>query len=516
MLNRIAENCKSWNVDYRTSILSFVVIILFLKLLFKDRRKELLSKIPGPQAFPIIGNLLQISKPREKLLSDVLDRCKTYGKLHAIWLGSTPVVGTNDPEYVQNILHTSKNLDKGFAYKFVRPFLGSGILVSNSQSWAIQRKMLTPAFHFQILDSFWGVFTEQGKILIQKLDEKAEAGEVFDVYNYIKYFALDVICETAMGVNVHAQKSIDLKYTQSVLRITAIVLERINKLWLHPNFIFNKTSLGKEHQMHLDITKDFVDNIIRERKKVRQQNGSAKNDEKKVDIRKRKLAFLDLLLETQAEGKYQLTDEEIREEVDNIVFAGHDTTTASITWAIYLIGLHRDVQENLYNEQKEIMGSDTQRPITQEDITKMNLLDRVIKESLRMYPSVPLISRVLEEDSKFGDYIIPKGTTVSVQIFALHRNPNIYPDPDKFDPDRFLPQNVERRHNYAFVPFSAGPRNCIGKRLALMEEKFVLSTLIRRYVIESVDKPTDIKLLPEVILRPHNGINITLKRRPDV
>lgn len=112
---------------------------------------------------------------------------------------------------------------------------------------------------------------------------------------------------------------------------------------------------------------------------------------------------------------------------------------------------------------KSILGDDPERKITMQDLGEMKLLERVIKEALRLYPSVPFIQRLLDEDVKVGEYLVPKDTTVNIQIYHLHRRPDIYPNPDVFDPDRFLPENSQKRHPYAYLPFSAASRNCIGE-----------------------------------------------------
>lgn len=143
----------------------------------------------------------------------------------------------------------------------------------------------------------------------------------------------------------------------------------------------------------------------------------------------------------------------------------------------------------------------------------MKYLERVIKETMRIYPSVPSIGRILSEDVQLDQYTLPKGTMVSLGIYYLHRDPRFFPDPEKFEPDRFLPENTVSRHPYAYLPFSAGPRNCVGQKFAMYEEKSVLSSIIRSYKITSVEKRDEITLIAELILRTHNGINVKLERR---
>ncbi|PSN54060.1 Cytochrome P450 4C1, partial [Blattella germanica] len=326
------------------------------------------------------------------------------------------------------ILSSSKHLDKSYGYDFLHPWLGKGLLTSTGQKWHTHRKMITPTFHFKILDSFVEVFTEKSEIMISKL-QKEVGNKGFDVYPYITKCALDIICETAMGTQIFAQDDGNSEYVRAVYDMSEITIKRLLRPWLHPDIIFKFSSLGKQHDKSLRVLHGFTSQ-------------------------------------------------------------GHDTTSAGMTWAIYLLGLHPDIQEKAFKEQEAIFQG-SQRAATMKDLNEMKYLERVLKEALRLYPSVPTIGRMTTEECKL----------------------EFFPDPEKFDPDRFLPEAVAKRHPYAYLPFSAGPRNCIGQKFALLEEKAVLSSFIRNYKVSSLDKREDLKLISELVLRPENGIRITMTAR---
>lgn len=196
-------------------------------------------------------------------------------------------------------------------------------------------------------------------------------------------------------------------------------------------------------------------------------------------------------------------------------FQGHDTTAGGISWTLYLLGLHPDVQQQVYEELESIFnGSD--RPAVLEDLHAMKYLERVIKEAMRLYPPVPSFSRILSEDIELDHYTLPKETMIRIGVYYLHRDPRFFPEPEKFLPDRFLPENTVSRHPFAYIPFSAGPRNCLGQKFALYEEKSVLSSILRNFKITSIEKREELKLISEVILKSHNGINVKLERRQRV
>ncbi|KAB1257728.1 Cytochrome P450 4V2 [Camelus dromedarius] len=260
--------------------------------------------------------------------------------------------------------------------------------------------------------------------------------------------------------------------------------------------------------------------VITERANEMKRDEEGKWDDKDFPTRKNKCrAFLDLLLNVTDDEGNKLSHEEIREEVDTFMFEGHDTTAAAVNWSLYLLGSYPEVQKKVDNELEEIFGMfgpltrKSDRPATLEDLKKLKYLECVIKESLRLFPPVPFFARNLNEDCDVGGYKIVKGSQVIIVPYALHRDPRYFPDPEEFVPERFLPENSKGRHSYAYVPFSAGPRNCIGQKFAIMEEKTILSCILRHFWVESNQKREELGLAGELILRPSNGIWVKLKRR---
>ena len=227
--------------------------------------------------------------------------------------------------------------------------------------------------------------------------------------------------------------------------------------------------------------------------------------------RKRKLAFLDVLLEASKDGTV-LTDTDIREEVDLFMVAGHDTTTFSAAMTLYLLATFPDHQKKVQEELEEIFGESGRSP-TFTDLREMTYLTMAIKESLRLFPSIPAISRKLSQDLQLGNYQIPEQTHVILHIPLLHRDPDSFPEPDKFDPERFSPESDNGRNPYAYVPFSAGPRNCIGQKFAMMEEKVILSTILRSFKVTANVPPDELLLEPSITMKPKNGMYMLFETR---
>ena len=305
-----------------------------------------------------------------------------------------------------------------------------------------------------------------------------------------------------MGQNVNAQNDQSSEYVRAVARISELITYRFFDPLQWIDFIYLRTQKGKDYTKCLKILHEFTRRVIRER--------DAELDDSELKSNKR-IAFLDLLLKAKREDR-SITFDDIQEEVDTFMFEGHDTTAAAASWACQLVGSHPDVQKKLHEEIDSVLGQ-SDRHLTNDDLKELKYLDLVIKETLRLFPSVPYFGRVLSEDCEIGGLKVLKGETAAVGVYAVHREEKYYPDPEKFDPDRFLPENSKDRPPYAYIPFSAGRRNCIGQRFALMEEKVLLANILRKFEIKSIKTIEELEPVGDLILHPNNGIPIELKLR---
>ncbi|XP_074076953.1 cytochrome P450 4B1-like [Macrotis lagotis] len=210
------------------------------------------------------------------------------------------------------------------------------------------------------------------------------------------------------------------------------------------------------------------------------------------------------------ENKTNLSDIDLRAEVDTFMFEGHDTTTSSISWFLYCMALYPEHQHRCRKEVQEILQG--RKTLQWEDLAKMTYLTLCIKESFRLYPAVPQVYRQLNKPVTFSDgRSMPEGGLISLHIYALHRNRTVWNDPEVFDPERFTPENSSGRHPFAFMPFSAGPRNCIGQQFAMTEMKVVTALCLLHFEFSPDHTQPPIKQL-QLILRSKNGIHLNLKK----
>ncbi|XP_046451576.1 cytochrome P450 4c3-like isoform X1 [Daphnia pulex] len=491
----------------------FVLVALIKRVIFVKR----INRIPGlPCGITIIGNAPTFLVPPEEILNRLTGYVAAMQSSDPVlrsWAGPFPFFILFTAESFEVILSSRKLIDKSRDYNYLKPWLNTGLLTSTGRKWFERRKMLTPTFHFKILEDFVQVFNEQSQNLIQQLHDAIKLKNEIDVYPFITRCTLDIICDTAMGCNVDAQAKSDSEYVKAVYTMSEIVAARQSRPWIQPNILFQMSEYSSKQRKVLCVLHSFTDDVIRRSKMERMEQNTNKittqyQDDDSFVAKKKRLALLDLLLDASKNGEV-LSDLDIREEVDTFMFEGHDTTTAAINWSLLLIGSYPQVQERLNEELDRVFGG-SDRPATMADLSELKYLECCIKEALRLYPSVPIIGRKLNEDTVIHGYTLPANTTVGLMTYILHRDPKNFPDPELYQPERFFETNSRGRHPYAYVPFSAGPRNCIGQKFALMEEKVILSSIFRNFHIKALDKREELILLIELILRPRNGIRLLL------
>ncbi|GIY11493.1 cytochrome P450 4c3 [Caerostris darwini] len=431
-------------------------------------------------------------------------------QLYCTWASYAPFIIFKKAEAVEALISGTKHMKKSWSYNWLHSWLGTGLLTSYGSKWKSRRKLLNPSFHFEILKDFLPVFNEQSQVLVKHL-QKETTKDSTDIATPITLCSLDIreflhTVKTTLGVNIRAQENSESQYVKSVLRAGEIIMERMVNCWYWIDFLFNLMEAGKELNFHLKVLHDFTLSVIDEKKKKLLSRDS------ETGTKNKRKALMDVLLEHHLQTK-DLTEEDIREEVDTFAFEGHDTTSVGISWALYLIGLHKNVQGKIHEELDGIFGDDVERPVDTKDLQDMHYLECVLKESQRLFPSVPLIAREMTQDTNICGYPIPKGSTCGVFVYILHRDETVFPNPEKFDPDRFLPENCLNRHPFAYIPFSAGPRNCIGQRFAMMEEKVLVSAILRNFTLESLDPRDKLPPASELVLRSSRPIRIRIRPR---
>ncbi|XP_071647098.1 cytochrome P450 4C1-like [Temnothorax longispinosus] len=267
-----------------------------------------------------------------------------------------------------------------------------------------------------------------------------------------------------------------------------------NIFLLHEIIAERKVYHDRTNGQYLKIFKNF-DN----------DTSAKRDDAEPVRIRRKRLAMLDLLIAASRDGL--MTDSDIREEVDTFMFEGHDTTAMGLCFISALLAEHKNIQDRVRNEVNTALQKNEQK-FTMKLLQDLPYLDRCIKEALRLYPSVFAISRIAGEDVKLQSYLVPAGTFLLLNIYGVHRDPNFWSNPEEFDPDRFLPEKIRHRHPYSYLPFSAGPRNCIGQRFAMLEMKAMIAPLVHNFYLEPIDYLKNLRMQLDLVLRPAQPLRV--------
>ncbi|CAH0554674.1 unnamed protein product [Brassicogethes aeneus] len=488
----------------------FVVCFLILYVNIKKINKKWRDfyNIPGPKGHPIIANsLLLLGISKEQLFKDMRKRGLEYYPIYKLSFGTIRHVYLFSPEDFELVMSSMKHITKNEVYTFLHGWLGTGLLTSDGSKWQTRRKILTPAFHFTILQDFLNIFNEETKTLVQNLSKLSNVSNCIDVKVPITEFTLGTVAETAMGINLNKNGGIEQDYYKNAIYDYGdLMMHRMTRPWHYNHFIYGLSQTCRNEKKATTILHSFTNKVIESRKKQFQEQEHA---EKSYSTKKR-LAMLDLLLSYQRDGA-DITDDGIREEVDTFMFEGHDTTSIALCFLLMMLANEEYHQNLVYEEIMEVLGD---RTPDYNDLNNLNYMERCIKECLRLYPSVPMIGRVAgEEIQTHSGYKIPKDCQIQLNILDMHRNPNVYDNPEKFDPDRFLPENSRSRHPFAYIPFSAGPRNCIGQRFAMMELKSTLCGVLRKFKLEAVDTPEDLTFLPDLVLRTNGPIRVKFIQR---
>uniref|UniRef100_A0A4W5PQS8 aromatase n=1 Tax=Hucho hucho TaxID=62062 RepID=A0A4W5PQS8_9TELE len=480
----------SYRIHHLVAIFSLVYVILKISKLIVKRNEWIraLETFPGPPKHWLFGHVREFKEDGNDMYK-VVKWGESYPLAFQMWFGPfVSFLNIHHPDYVKTILAST----------------GDGLLVSKGQKWFRHRRLLTPGFHYDVLKPYVKLMADSAKTMLDKWETHSKSDESFDLFEHVSLMTLDSIMKCAFSSNTNCQTVGTNSYIKAVYELSDLVNVRFRNFPYHSEWIFQLSPHGYKYRKACNVAHSHTEEIIRKRKE-------ALKDEKELGRiqAKRNLDFLDILLCARDEDQQGLSDEAIRAEVDTFMFEGHDTTASGISWTLYSLACNPEHQQICRDEViSALEGRDT---MEWEDLSKIPYTTMCIKESLRLYPPVPGMSRKITKPMTFFDgRTVPEGCLIGTSIFGIHRNATVWENPNAFDPLRFLPENSAKRSPHAFVPFSAGPRNCIGQNFAMNEMKVVVAQTLKRYQLteDPMKKP---KMIPRLVLRSLNGIHLKIK-----
>ncbi|XP_067124404.1 cytochrome P450 4C1-like [Centruroides vittatus] len=369
------------------------------------------------------------------------------------------------PESAKEVLKSNSLINKDSSYDFFIPLFGkNSFFYSPDDIWRKRRRYYGPHFHLWNLNDYQNVFMEHSNLFVEKL-KKLQENEIFDVVEWTKSCSLGIVLDLIFGISLSCQTENNQEYIMALNSVMKYSLQWvINPLYWFPP-ICAMTAMGKNlkrniqilYQFHVKVFKTTKENFVKRQQRLL---GDSEHDAKEPKLKTD--ALIDVLLDLHV-NQGLMSEDDVIKEIGTLIFAAFHTTSNAVFWSLYLLGRFQEIQDKVYMELQSIFQNDTNRNITVDDLLKMKYLECVIKESMRIYPPVPIIGRKNPYELKIDDYVLPPKSTFVIGIHAIHHNPSVYENPEVFDPDRFLPENFRKLHPYAFLPFSAGPRNCLGK-----------------------------------------------------
>ena len=389
------------------------------------------------------------------------------------------------PEYIEHVFTHGDIYVKSNENKELKFLLGNGLLTSEGAFWLKQRRLIQPLFHKQRLKGFVRKIAETCDSLIAEW--KSAGSEVKDVHSEMTKLTLGIVSKTLLSTDASA----DFKKVSHALEVLMKALgQRSVSVLKFPYWVpLPKHISMKNNRKLLD---DTIEQII----------GARRADTKQYND------LLTMLMEVEdADTAERMTNVQLRDEVITIFLAGHETTANGMAFALFHLAKYPEVRNRIANEVKAVFKG---TPITFEGLMQLDYTTRVIKESMRLFPPAWIMARLVAKDDVIDGYRIKKGDVMVMSPYAVQRLNRIWPEADKFDPDRFLPDNMKQMHRYAYFPFGGGARQCIGNNFAMMEMQIMLSMLASNFSFK-LTPGFNLQLEPLVTLRPKGGLNLQVK-----
>ncbi|XP_045780271.1 uncharacterized protein LOC123877512 [Maniola jurtina] len=459
-------------------------------------------------ALPLLGHahlLVGDCKQLWIFLKELAYECLEEGGVVSAFIGPKTVYFVSDPDDFMKIADTC--YEKVKYYKFAKPWLGDGLVTSTMPIWKKNRSLLDSAFNQTVTDGFLDVFNGQARRLVEELAVEAGKGP-FDHLVYIRKNAMETTCLTVLGEEFSDKSVVNSTYVGAMDQMLDILVQRFQKPWFHCDFMYRWSSLKRKEDGCLKILQDASNAVLKKRKADYLRNRRNKKTEEETNGPKYK-PFVDLILELAIE-EGAFTDQEIREHIDTMMFGAHDTVTSMVMCTMLLVGSHPDVQEKIFEELHAVFG-DEDRDVTKQDLSQLVYLEAVLKETMRIYPIVPVITRHLDQDVKLKNCTLKKGRTCLLFIFGVYRHAMWGFDADKFKPERWLDPASMPECPATLAGFGMGKRSCIGKSHASMSMKITLAHVFRRYRVFGNHSTMASKV--DVMLRTISGHHVSIDMR---
>lgn len=414
-------------------------------------------RVPG---LPVLGSALAFKRAPLRFLTGV---AREHGRVATLKIGLRTAYVLNDPEDVRHVLVTRvATFPKTRQFKgSLKGLFGDALLTSDGESWLRQRRLTQPLFHKQRIAAFAGTFARYTDASIAEWDALARGGRPVEALAQMRRLTMRIASQALFGYEVGARVD---AVGEAVESINMYVFKQGVAMVRTPSF------LPTPGMLHFKWIHWRLHRFIRRLIAQRRREPGERDD------------LLSMLLHANAaEGGAGLSARLLEDEVMTFYLAGYETTANTLAWTLYLLAVNPEIQRAVRDEARAVLGD---RPPGIEDLPRLELTTRVIEESMRLYPVAWMLTREAAEKDELGGYAIPAGAWIFVPTYTLHRSPHFWRNPERFDPDHFLPEQVQQRPRFAYLPFGGGQRQCIGAGFAMMEMQVALPMLVRAFRME--------------------------------
>ena len=439
--------------------------------------------IPGPHGRPVLGMLPEMVRDMLGLFTNT---ARDYGGIAQFKLLNKSYLLVTNPDYVKYILQDNyKNYIRGRSVETGRVLLGNGLPLIDGDFWLRERRLLQPAFHRERLGTLVNTMTDITSRFLQDWSEKAKQNQILDLDDEMMRLTLTVIIKSMFSADIDEKiKSLSQAFNVA----SKFMLWRSQQMWKLPLSVPLPPHL--EYNRALKILNDTIYPLVADGR-----------NHPKDDLLGMLLAMRD------ADTGQGMSDRQARDEVVTIFFAGHETTAATLTWAFYILSQQPEIEKRMRAELESVLNG---RIPTFADLPNLVYTQQVISEVLRLYPAAYLFAREAVIDDVLDGYLIPSNTLIFISPFVSHRDPTYWPDPERFDPNRFASEQVANRPRHVYFPFGAGPHICLGNNFALMEMQLLLIMALQRFRLRLVPNHP-IAFKPEATLRPKYGMKMVVE-----
>lgn len=415
-------------------------------------------------------------------------RCvREYGDIFRVRIAHVPIYVVVHPREIEAVLVTNAaNFTKSVDYRALARVLGRGLLTSEGEFWKRQRSLMQPAFHRENIVAYAAIMTKAARDMLDSWKEQGER----NIHDDLMRVTLEIVAQCLFGAEVSNTAGRVGKAMEVVMKRFII---NASHSFLFP-FDIPLFLVPKERRAIVELN-EIIGGIIRERRSSTQPRKD----------------LLDMLLRARDEDGQPMSDAQLRDEVMTLFLAGHETTAIALSWACYLIAQNPEVEEKLAEELRTVLGD---RVPTPEDLGQLRYTEMVLKESMRLYPAVWGVGRRAKTECELGGYRVPAGSNIFILQWLTQRDARFFPDPERFDPERWREDPVRsgKIPRFAYFPFGGGPRVCVGASFAMMEGILLLAMIQQNYRLEVVPG-YPVKMFAAVTLRPKHGIRVIAKGR---